>query len=392
MTFPLNRRLRPLASLNDERQPWLPAPELGIGVKDLARFSFTNAIRAMVFPNDSAAQRAAGLEREISEAASKAYGVQPRGFFIPSEVLSYRDPDARARGKRDLVVGTDTAGGHTVATDLLASSFIDLLRNRAAMLRVGTLLTGLRGNVDIPKLSGSATAYWLAENEDTTESQQTFSQVQMTPHTVAAMTDLSRRIILQSSLDIEGLVRSDLALVLGLEIDRVAINGTGSSGEPTGILNTSGIGDVAGGLNGAAPDWADIVNLESQVAIDNADVGTLYYATNSRVRSKLKVTEKASGTAAFVWPDSEMVNGYQALVTNQVPHDLDKGTSTGVCSAILFGNFADLLIGMWGGLDLVVDTATFSARGALRLVMFQDLDIAVRHPESFAAMQDALTA
>ena len=86
------------------------------------------------------------------------------------------------------------------------------------------------------------------------------------------------------------------------------------------------------------------------------------------------------------------LNGYRTAVSNQVPSDLDKGTSTGVCSGIIFGNWADLIVGMWGGLDIQVNPYSLDTTGAVRITAFQDVDVAVRHPESFSAMQDALTA
>lgn len=243
----------------------------------------------------------------------------------------------------------------------------------------------------IPKQTGGATGYWLAESGTPTESQQTIGQVPLTPKTVGAYTDISRKLLQQSSIDVEAFVRGDLATVLGLAIDLAGIAGTGANNQPRGILNTVGIGSVIGGTNGAAPTWANIVALESEVAAANADVGRLHYLTNALVRGVLKTTEKASGTAQFVW-NSNDVNGYTPIVSNQVPSDLTKGSAEDICSAIIFGNFADLLIGMWGGLDLLADPYTASTSGTVRVVALQDADIAVRHAESFAAMQDALTA
>jgi hypothetical protein len=116
------------------------------------------------------------------------------------------------------------------------------------------------------------------------------------------------------------------------------------------------------------------------------------------VRSKLKQTEKASSTAVYIWGDGQpgepgfgALNGYRAGVSNQVPSNLTKGTSSGVCSAILFGNWADLIVGEWGVMDVNVDTATGSKAGTTRIVVLQDVDVAVRRAESFSAMKDALT-
>lgn len=364
-----------------ERTRPVPVADIGMSQKEVRQFSFLRAIHALANPADRRAQDAASFEFEASRAAAEKLGRETRGITVPTDVLA-----------RDLVVGTTTAGGHMVQTDLLAGSFIDLLRNRSYMMQVATVLNGLVGNVAIPRQTSGATAYWVAENNAITESQQAFDQVTMSPKTVGAYTDFSRKLMLQSSIDVENFVRRDLAATLALEIDRVALHGSGASNQPTGIAATSGIGSVAGGANGAAPSWANIISLETEVAIDNADIGSLAYVTNAKVRGKLKSTEKATNTGMFVWTEgSTPLNGYNCLVTNQVSSTLTKGTSSGVCSAIFFGNWADLLIGMWSGLDLMVDPYSGATAGTVRVVALQDVDIAVRNAASFAAMLDALT-
>lgn len=367
-----------------QQQP--PNPNIGMSQRDLRNYSIVRAIRAIANRDWSGAE----LEREASQSVAQRIGREPQGFFVPYDWMR----SAPNGEQRDLNVGTATAGGNLVATDLLAQSFIELLRNRVVVRQAGaTMLTGLVGDVAIPRQTGGATSYWLAESGAPTESQQTVDQVALSPKTVGAFTDYSRKLMQQSSIDVEMFVRDDLATVLALAIDLAALHGTGASNQPTGIAATSGIGSVVGGTNGAAPDWADIIDLETAVAVDNADVGRLAYITNAAVRGKLKQTEKASGTAQFVWDDnSSPVNGYTAHVSNQVRSDLDKGTSTGVCSAIFFGNWADLIMAMWGSLDILVDPYTHSTSGTMRIVALQDVDIAVRHAQSFAAMLDALTA
>jgi len=360
----------------------VPTADIGMSEKEAKNYSFLRAINALANPGDRKAQELAAFEREASDAFAGKHGRAASGFFVPSEVQ-----------RRDLNVATTTAGGHSVATNLLAASFIDLLRNKMALTGLGAqFLTGLVGNIAIPRATGGATAYWVAESGAPTESQQAFDQVAMTPRTVGAFTDISRKLLLQSSIDVEGFVRNDLATVLALAIDLAGVNGSGASNQPTGILNTSGIGSVAGGTNGLAPTYQNMIDLETLVAVANADVGAMGYLTNAKVRGKLKSTQKvATYGDDFVWEDG-IVNGYNATVSNQVPSNLTKGTSSGVCSAILFGNFADLIIGQWGALDLTVDPYTGSTSGTVRVVALQDVDIAVRHAESFAAMKDALTA
>ncbi len=359
----------------------IPTADIGMDKKEVKRYSMLRAINALANPSDAAAQKAAAFERECSEAVSAKMGKAARGFYVPFEVQ-----------QRDLNVTTASAGGNLVATDLLTGSFIDILRNAMVIDRMGArMLTGLVGNIAIPKQTGAATSYWVAESGAPTESQQTFGQVTMSPKTVGAYTDISRRLILQSSMDVEGMVQTDLATVLGLAIQQAAISGTGSSNQPSGIL-TLVTPSVAGGTDGAAPTWANIIELETDVAVANADIGTLGYLTNAKVRGKLKGTSKVSGQNGFIWEGGDTpVNGYMAGVTNAVPSNLTKGSGSNL-SAIIFGNFADLMIGMWGGLDLMVDPYSNSTSGTVRVVALQDVDVALRNVESFATMVDAVTA
>jgi HK97 family phage major capsid protein/HK97 family phage prohead protease len=358
----------------------VPTADVGMSGKEVKEYSILRALNALANPQDANAQRAAAFERECSDAAAKVLGKESRGFMVPFEVQ-----------KRDLNVTTATAGGNLVATNLMAGNFIDLLRNAMVIDGLGAqFLTGLVGKIAIPKQSGGATAYWVAESGAPTESQQTIAQVTMQAKTVGAFTDISRQLLKQSSIDVEGFVQRDLAAVLGLAIQQAAISGTGQNNQPSGLL-TLITPSVAGGTDGAAPTWANIIELETDVSVANADVGSMGYLTNAKVRGKLKGTTKANNQNGFVFEQGDMpLNGYRAGITNAVPSNLTKGAGTDL-SAILFGNFADLLIGMWGGLDLTVDPYSGSTSGTVRVVALQDVDVAIRHAESFATMVDAIT-
>ena len=336
--------------------------DVGLTDKEVRQFSVLRALNALANPSDKAAWEAAAFEREVSEAASKAAGKSARGIFVPGEIL---------RAKRDLTVGTATAGGNLVATELMADSFIDLLRNRSVVTRAGaTVMNGLVGNVAIPKQTGAATAYWVAESGAPTESQQTIGQVTMSPKTVGAFTDFSRRLILQSSLDVENMVRRDLAAVIALAIDTAALYGTAADNQPRGLKNQSGINtqDFAA----TNPTFAELVAMETQIAADNADIGTMRYLVNPAQRGAAKTTEKATGTAQFVWEPGNTINGYGTEVSNQI-----------TAGDVFFGNFADLMIGFWSGLDLTVDPYAGATSGTVRVIALQDCDIAVRNAVSF---------
>lgn len=366
-------------------------PEVGMTAREARNFSFIRLLNALANPDDRAAREAAAFEFEASEAARQRSGRDNRGnATIPVDVIR----SALIEGQRDLTVGTAADGGNTVATDLMASAFIDLLRNQLALNQMGIrMMTDLTGNLAIPRQTGGATAFWVAESAAPTESQQSFGQVPLTPKTVAAFTDISRRLLLQSSMDVEAFVRMDLAMVLALAIDAAGVNGSGASNQPRGVLNTAGIGSVVGGTNGAALTYGHLVDLESAVAVANADVGSLGYLVNARTRGHAKKTVKfGSGTEMPIWDNgSEPLNGYRAGVSNQVPGNLTKGTAVGTCSAVLFGNWSDLILGMWSGLDLLVNPYTGADAGTVRIHAYQDVDFAVRNAASFAAMVDALT-
>lgn len=364
------------------------SPAIGLTQREVEQFSFVRLFASLMDPANSALRESAGFELECSTAAVGRGHQMARGAShrIPFDVLA-------AGFSRDLTVGTPTAGGNLVATELRSDSFIDVLRNAMALEQLGiTTLTDLNGNVAIPRQTGGATGYWVAEGGTTTESQPAFDQVALTPKTVGAFTDISRQLLLQSSLSIEALVRGDLAKIIALELDRAGLTGSGTSNQPRGVLNTSGIGSVVGGTNGLAPTYDHMVDLETAVANANAAMGNMGYLTNTKVRGKLKKTQRFAGTNGDpVWERGNEINGYKTAISNQVPSNLTKGTSAGVCSAIAFGNWSDLIMGMWGGLDVLVNPYINSTTGTVRIEVFQSADIAVRHPESFAAMIDALT-
>jgi HK97 family phage major capsid protein/HK97 family phage prohead protease len=344
----------------------MQAADLGLSEKESRNFSFLRAINYLSNPTDRSAREAAAFEIEASEAAAAKLGRQSRGITIPQDVL-----------RRDLNVSTATAGGNLVATDLDAGSFIDLLRNASALDQAGaTVLTGLTGNVAIPRQSGAATAYWVAESGSPTESQQTVDQVSLTPKTVAAFTDYSRRLMLQSSIDVENMVRNDLARVLALKIDLAGLYGTGSNSEPLGLKLTTGIGTE--NFAAAAPTFEEVVALESDVATANALLGSPVYLMNAAMRGGLKTTKKDAGSGMFIMEGNE-VNGYRGVLSNQV-----------AAGDLWFGNFADLIIGYFSGLDIMVDPYSNSTSGTVRVVAMQDVDIAVRHPESFSRGADTL--
>lgn len=381
----LERVAREVRALEQvQREGLKPQPEqgeprglIGMEKRDLERYSLLRAIRAAA----SGDWREAGLEREASEAVAKRLGREPRGFFVPYDVLTYE--------QRGLLKGTAAQGGYLVGQEPI--TFIEMLRARMVLQRAGArFVTGLVGDLPLTRMTGGATAQWVAENAEATESNYAFEQVVLSPKTVSATTGISRKMLLQSSEDVEALVREDLAQVIALAIERAALHGSGTAPEPQGLATHSGVSVVSIGANGGAPTWQHIVELETAIAQQNADVERMAYVTNPKVRGYLKVTPKEAGYPTYIWGDGPTpLNGYRAFVTTQVRSDLTKGTGTGL-SAIFFGNWADLFIGVWGnGMDLLVDPYTQGRKGQLLVTAFMDVDVEPRHPESFAVILDA---
>ena len=336
------------------------SPEIGLTEKEVKRFSFVRALNYLANPGDRAATEAAKFEIEVGRAAAEKYERSSNGIVVPNEILA-----------RDLTVGTASAGGNTVATDLLTGSFIELLRNRLALANAGvTMLSGLQGNVAIPRQTSASTAYWVGENQPPSESQQAIDQINMSPKTVGAFVDYSRRLLLQSSIDVEAMVRSDLARVIALELDRAGIYGTGTSNQPLGLVNTTGVHSATLTNYGT---FAELIGMETSIASANADAGSLRYIMNAAARGALKSTAKnASAVAAgFVWENGE-VNGYPAIVSNQLQSN-----------DALFGDFSMMIMGMWSGLDLMVDPYAGSTAGTVRIIAMQDVDFAVKQPVAF---------
>ena len=400
------------------------SPEIGMSENEVQSYSFCRAFlaaqdplnAAKIAPFEMECSRAAQDKRDTSDARVKE---REAAITLPSDVLGRgmvvhqkdaagvvrsllqlvsRSGAATQAYFRDLMAGTPTAGGNVVATELLGSSFIDLLRNSMILDRLGvTVLNDLSGNIAIPSQTGAATSYWVAEGGAPTETQQTIGQMPLTPKTIGAFTDFTRRLLLQASIAVELFVRMDLARVLALGLQDGAFNGTGASNQPTGLANIAGIGSVAMGTNGGAPTYDMAVDLETAVANANADIGNLAYVTNSKVRGKLRKTQVFTGTnGAPVWTSGRErgigeVLGYDAYVTNTVPSNLTKGTASGVCSAAFFGNWSDLVMGLWGGVDLMLDPYANATSGGKRVIALQDVDFNVRNVASFAVVKDILT-
>lgn len=334
-----------------------------------------------------------------SEARAQGIALQDGGIHIPSFII------ADLAERRDLTVGTNTAGGFTVQTDL--GQLIPILQPRLVTKNMGAnYLPGLQGNVAFPRNNGDATAGWVGETGDSSAGEPTFDQFTMSPKRLACHAVLSKTLINQSNFGIESFVRERINFAVARALDEAAIRGTGASNQPTGLfkgtfstdkyvvtegLVPSATNVLAIGTNGGAPTWTNVVGLETIVSDANADIQNMGYLASPALAGKMKVVEKASNTGMFLWQGPNLrgeVNGYNAMVSTLVPKILEKGSSK-VCSALIFGNWREMFIGNWGGLDVVVDPYTLAGKASIKLVVNSWWDINVAHGQSFAMVLDA---
>jgi HK97 family phage major capsid protein/HK97 family phage prohead protease len=356
---------------NEYRESHTP---IGLSDKEARSFSFLNLVRYLCEPADKGNREAAAFEREVTEAAA-THRKQARGTVIPVDVL--RAPLMEQRDVLSVGAGSGLTGtgDKTVKTTLLAQSYFELLRNKTSIMRLGTILGGLVGNIDIPKqLTNAANAGWIGENGSAPNRAMTFDHISLAPKTVAARGAITRRMLAQSSLDVEALFRMDLAKSMGQAIDVAGYYGDGTGETPLGIRHTDGINFTY--FAGVNPTLAELVDMETQVLLANIDPSSSRYVHGARMKGYFKTTRKISTStdSNVLWEGGKEggVNGYSSEITNQI--------ETG---HLFFGDFSELIIGMWGGLDIIVDPYTQSDKGQVIINNFQDLDFEVRRAAAF---------
>jgi HK97 family phage major capsid protein len=360
------------------------AAKIGMSSKEIKRYSFSRAIAAVagLIPREEAA-----FEFEASAAAAKQFGQKPEGILLPYDVY----------GKRDFNVGTGTEAGNLVQTTLREDMYVDVLRPMLAMGQLGAIiLPGLRDTLTLPRKSVASTiTVATSEIAGTTETQPNTATATLSPKRISAFVEPSKQALIQGALGVEAMIRDDLLQGGMVQIENQSINGAGTAGQARGIRNTSGIQTTTAGANGANLTWGHIVGLETAVANANAEPDAQSgYLTNTRVRGSAKTTVKStSAVAGFIWDNgAQPLNGYRAVVTNNVPNNLTKGTSTGSCSSTMFSsNWRWAVLGMFGAPDVTVDPFTLATSGQVRITLNQFFDFALRQPGGFSVIDDLLT-
>jgi len=329
-----------------------------------------------------------GVEKEMDQEARHenktlefSSGRLMPGFAIPELITEQRTT---------LTAGTAATAGNLIETSLNGPIIKSLQPMPVCFSAGARVLTGAQGDFEIPRETAAATASWEGETDAAAETNPTYDKLAFTPNRLGAFTPISKQLILQNPFIADAELATLIREATERKLDAALINGQDSGAEPfDGILNLAGIGDVAGGTDGAVPSWANIVGLESEVSTDNALEGSLNYLSTPAIRGVLKTVSKDSGSGRFIMENGN-VNGYGLYTSTQVPSNLNKGTSTGVCSAIIFGNFQDMIVARWGGYDIVVDPYTGASTTVIKVYVNSWWDMNVRHVESFAAMKDAL--
>ena len=325
-----------------------------------------------------------GLEAEVAEMGAEEYrrmGLTANGAVVPSAFIR------AAQGQN---AGTAVDGGNLVET--MAARYVEALKEKLVVAQLGaTVLTDLLGEVPVIT-SAAISADWGAEGAAASTKKANYAKAVMKPHRNSVNVVVTKDLLRQTSFDVENDLINKITEAHAVLLESAAIAGKGTDNEPKGILNTTGIGVVEMGTNGAAINWKKVVELETKVNSVNANRGRMAYLTNAKVFGALKTTEKATGSGRFIMEDAAAgrCNGYMTEFSNLVPSNLTKGSGSNL-SAMIFGNFQDLYIGQWGGLDIVVDPYTSKKTAEIEICLNAWNDVLVAEPKSFAAIKDIVT-
>lgn len=295
--------------------------------------------------------------------------------------------------RKAMSTNTGSVGGYLVPVELQAE-LIPLLRAKTIVRELGaTILDNLSGSpVTINKVTGGAIVYDVGQNQTITPSQLAFGQINLTPKTMAALVPMSRQLSVLANPSMEGLVRDDISQAMALGLDYRALRGKGTDGQAMGIVNTPGIGTLPLGGAGAVPGFDDLKNLMLKIQMANADVGDLAFAMNPTIKNvfdKLKdKNDQYLLQPDISAPGKMTLCGYRLGLTTQLPINLEKGGSVN-CSEIIFGNWKNLILAMWGGMVLEASTDAEFAKHQLLIKVVQDYDVGLRYPEGLAIIPDA---
>lgn len=392
------------------------AEQLQLSEREAKQYSYTRAI--LQAANMAEGKRVdKSFEQDIAQELERTLPQnykQRGGLLIPTSLRNLKREDGSAAAPpisadqlRRITEMLTRAGGagtiDSITTNYIkevvfteyGGELIEILRAMALVVSMGArVLTGLSSPVAFPRQTQDVTAYWVAENSgvNVPDSNVATDLVTLNPKTLQAATAYSRQLLVQSSVDVEAMVRSSIAAQHALALDKAALHGTGTNNQPLGIYNQPNVltHDFSG-VTGQLITWADLVAMEGEVAAVNALLGSLGWLTTPSIAGRGKTTLAFPTTAGSfpIWQGSIMeglMDGYKARATNQVSKTLGaNGAATGgTYNGLIFGNWSDILIGQFGGaMEMIVDPYTLKKQGLIEVTSFQMADVAVRHPQSF---------
>ena len=353
--------------------------DLGLSKAEAREYSVARAILC------AAGQEKSGLEYEVSQALGTKLGRPGRGnnsIFLPSTLRPQQS---------GLETSVDSAGGYLVATKI--PDLIMALRQQMRCVQLGaTFISGLSSNVSFATETATTTAQWISEENpgtDVTDTDMSFGSKGVRPHTLQSSTSLSRQLLTQNSVDLEKRIRMDLMKSHAIALDQAAIAGSGSSGQPTGLLQYVGVPTVSIGTSGGACTYSHICQMEETVAGANADFPSLGFLTTPVQRQKLRQVYKGASGVLPVWGDEGPGPlGYRGAVSNAIPSNLTKGAGSNL-TAIICGNFSELIIAEFGSLEIIVDVFTGKKQGMIQVTSFGLVDVLIRQLAAFCVIVDA---
>lgn len=386
--------LREKAEKAATAKPDMPAPGETRAVvdektqKEIKRnYSLANVMRALA--GDSTVD--IGYEREISKEIEGKTGRKAQGLIVPDFIRAANPSGVQTFGTPDFsavegTLGNSVAGsGHNViATNLLAGSFIEALRDALVLTGAGMqTISGLVGDIAIPK-GGKVTAAWITqENGDATKTTPTLGQISATPHTVGAYVDITRKLLLQASIDVQGFVTRELVYAIAYALEAAGFNGSGSSGQPTGLVSqiTQTVSFTAG-----APTLAKLLEMVATIDEANGNLGPQSFVGKPSIWALLGSTIDWTAVTASDANVGGVTSGKYLLdtVTNTCQGYKFIKSNIAPAKTLLFGDFSQLLLCLWSGTDILVDQYSGATKGALRVVALQDADFIVRQPAAFA--------
>ena len=368
-----------------------PAHVVDAPVKEQRSYSLASMIRAQATGD----WREAGLEREMHDEIVRRTGKPSEGMYVPDFAWRAGVMTTAATG----AIAGEAVTDNFVPTIQRGDMFIEALRAKQVMANLGvTFIGGLTNRVRMPKFSTGASAGFVEEAGAVADQSPADAGVTLQPRTLGAHAQISRLLMLESVPAIEQVVQDDLLRSIADRIEFHAIQGSGASGQPTGILNDGNVGnvDISAGTDVAALTWADITDLVKTVEEANGVVNqaTLGWLSNAKVKAKMANTVRvASSDSVMLLNDPwNSLYGYKAEFTSNVPSDLDPGDGGSDASALIFGDFSQLLVGLFGSPSIIVDPYTNSTSGDVVISVMQEVDVALRNAASFAITDEVSTA